>query len=188
MKSLLTLIVVLFVGVPSAALGQAVADPPVPFHVQRFHLVVRDYALLHKQVERTLPPPRLADDADNLFVSWEAMATAMIRARPNAREVDFFEPEISDHIRQLIKDALARGGYRPGDLLASNIEEADPACALPAVNQRFPWGRGALMWPGILEQLPGVPAELEYRFVGRDLVLLDVHADLVVDILRNAIR
>ena len=34
----------------------------------------------------------------------------------------------------------------------------------------------------------GLPQELQYRFVGRDLVLVDTHADLVLDILRNAVR
>jgi hypothetical protein len=36
--------------------------------------------------------------------------------------------------------------------------------------------------------LPGLPVELEYRLHGTDLVLLDVEANLVVDILRDALR
>ncbi len=44
------------------------------------------------------------------------------------------------------------------------------------------------MWPCVLDALPRLPHELQYRFVGRDLVLVDTHADLVVDILRNAVR
>jgi hypothetical protein len=39
----------------------------------------------------------------------------------------------------------------------------------------------------MLAALPGLPEELEYRFVGADLVLIDVPADLVVDILENAL-
>ena len=34
---------------------------------------------------------------------------------------------------------------------------------------------------------PALPPELAYRFVGRDLVLVDVHANLVVDILDLAL-
>jgi hypothetical protein len=44
------------------------------------------------------------------------------------------------------------------------------------------------MWPFLLEALPHLPHELQYRMIGRDLVLVDTHADLVVDIMRNAIR
>jgi hypothetical protein len=40
----------------------------------------------------------------------------------------------------------------------------------------------------MIEALPPLPDELQYRIVGRDLVLVDVHANLVVDILREALR
>jgi hypothetical protein len=55
-------------------------------------------------------------------------------------------------------------------------------------NGRFPWRRGAAMWPCVLDALPQLPYELQYRLIGRDLVLVDTHADLVVDILRNIVR
>jgi hypothetical protein len=42
--------------------------------------------------------------------------------------------------------------------------------------------------PAVFRDLPPLPGELEYRVVGRDLVLLDVIANLVVDVLRDAIR
>jgi hypothetical protein len=38
-----------------------------------------------------------------------------------------------------------------------------------------------------LDVLPELPEELEYRFAGRDLVLIDIHAELVVDVLRRAL-
>ena len=38
-----------------------------------------------------------------------------------------------------------------------------------------------------LERLPELPIELEYRFVDRDLVILDTETLLVVDILENAL-
>ena len=39
----------------------------------------------------------------------------------------------------------------------------------------------------LLSVLPPLPAELEYRIVGPDLVLLDIDAQMVVDVLRNAV-
>jgi hypothetical protein len=41
--------------------------------------------------------------------------------------------------------------------------------------------------PSLLLNLPKLPAELEYRVVGHDLVLHDVEADLVVDFVPRAI-
>jgi hypothetical protein len=39
----------------------------------------------------------------------------------------------------------------------------------------------------LLEALPELPDELQYRFVGLDLILLDVDANLIVDILPAAV-
>jgi hypothetical protein len=39
----------------------------------------------------------------------------------------------------------------------------------------------------VVRNLPALPPELEYRFVGRHLVLIDLGANLVVDVLRNAL-
>ena len=35
--------------------------------------------------------------------------------------------------------------------------------------------------PQVLEGLPKLPEELEYRFVGERLILLDPHAHIIVD-------
>jgi hypothetical protein len=43
------------------------------------------------------------------------------------------------------------------------------------------------MPPTILLRLPRLPEELEYRIVNKDLIILDMEADMVVDILRNSI-
>jgi hypothetical protein len=38
-----------------------------------------------------------------------------------------------------------------------------------------------------LAALPKLPKELEYRFLGRDLVLWDLHAGLIVDFIPRAL-
>ena len=55
------------------------------------------------------------------------------------------------------------------------------------VNAPLPWAPGSETWPELLWQLPPLPEEIEYRVVGPDLVLLDIRAGLVVDILENAV-
>jgi hypothetical protein len=42
--------------------------------------------------------------------------------------------------------------------------------------------------PNVLAALPKLPEELEYRIVKKDLILRDVHANLIVDYIPNAIR
>jgi len=43
------------------------------------------------------------------------------------------------------------------------------------------------MPPSVLMNLPQLPKEVEYRIVGRDLILLDVGTNLVVDIAPNVV-
>ena len=64
------------------------------------------------------------------------------------------------------------------------IDEID--CILrvtPRVNQPFPWMAGSAMWPFMIAALPPLPADVEYRFVGRDLVLL-----VVSEMVPNAVQ
>jgi hypothetical protein len=56
----------------------------------------------------------------------------------------------------------------------------------PAINEPLPWAGAGTLSP-VFEALPVLPLELEYRLVGRDLVLLDVHANMVIDILDLAV-
>jgi hypothetical protein len=42
------------------------------------------------------------------------------------------------------------------------------------------------MPPKLLAGLPPLPDELQYRFMNRDLVLWDVHANVVVDLIKRA--
>jgi hypothetical protein len=72
-------------------------------------------------------------------------------------------------------------------LLREMMADAEIESPALRVNDRFPWLAANAMWPLMIAALPPLPEELEYRFVGRDLVLLDVHAGLIVDILPNAL-
>jgi hypothetical protein len=42
------------------------------------------------------------------------------------------------------------------------------------------------MPPAVLAALPKLPEEIRYGFVGRALVLLDEHADIIVDFVPDA--
>jgi hypothetical protein len=55
------------------------------------------------------------------------------------------------------------------------------------VNGRWPGEALPTMPPRLLAKLPVLPSGLQYRFVNRDLVLWDSQADLVIDIIPDAI-
>jgi len=56
------------------------------------------------------------------------------------------------------------------------------------VNAPYPEGAPFSSVPAsLLAKLPKLPEELGYRFVGRDLILLDTAAQLVVDFIRREV-
>ena len=153
-----------------------------------FKASIQQYVQLHRQIERQLPPLLARSDAHEILESSNALASALQTIRADAREGNIFTPTVASLLRSRIAEALDARGFTAEQLIAASLEEADEEAPLPAVNDRFPWRRGAPMWPCVLNALPTLPDELQYRIVGRDLVLIDVHANLVVDILRNAVQ
>ena len=55
------------------------------------------------------------------------------------------------------------------------------------VNGTFPWVLATAMFPCVIAALPPLPSELQYRIVGDTLVLIDVHASLILDLLPRAL-
>jgi hypothetical protein len=168
--------------------GAAAQHDAQPASLAQFNAAIHQYAQLHRQIELQLPPFRAHSDAQDIFESSNAMASALQTARATAHEGDIFTDEMAALLRVRVADALTARGFLPEEMVAASLEEADDEAPLPAVNGRFPWRRGAAMWPCVVDALPRLPHELQYRLVGRDLVLVDTHADLIVDILRDVVR
>jgi hypothetical protein len=89
--------------------------------------------------------------------------------------------------RRRIRYALRADGIEVRDLLREMIDDTEEGARPPAVNEPFSWALGNLMPTAIIEALPELPDELQFRLVGGHLVLIDIHAGLVVDILRHAL-
>jgi hypothetical protein len=155
--------------------------------VGEFDAAVNHYITLHRRLERSLPPEEMFDDPEDMYAAVEALHEALVDARPNVRAGNIFGRGISDLIKTRLDEAILAQGYEVADILRSLKDERLPGTPEPRINDTFAGGIGAPMWPSLLAVLPPLPRELEYRFVERRLVLIDVHADLVVDILEDAL-
>jgi hypothetical protein len=153
-----------------------------------YRRAVDAYVTLHREVERTVPAQEITDDPREIQRAVELMADAMRQARPAAAEGDIFGAAAGELLRERIAISLQAEGHLASNVLMAMTEgeEIPEGTPLPAVNGRFSWRLPAFMPPCVLAVLPELPAELQYRFVGRDLVIVDLHANLVVDILREA--
>lgn len=172
---------ILFVSVMASLSGQQTSDPMRHMFLQR----VDNYVALHRRLEGPLPRQIVTDDVDALYASKRALAAAIRKERADARQGDIFSPAMASYFRILVADALREGGIE--DMLAI-VEDENFVYVPVRVNGDYPAGASiALMPPCVLAALPSLPPELEYRFLGRDLILWDVHAGLIVDFVPRAI-
>jgi hypothetical protein len=163
--------------------------PPADDAVAVFTAATHQYAVTHRRIEQQLPPMVVNADPAEIYRAIEQMAAAMKAARPNARQGDFFTPALAPLLRSRITTSLHTHGFTREDVrLAEMAEGIDSTTVTLRVNGRFPWIFASPMFPCVLAALPAVPPELQYRIVGDNLVLVDVHAGLVVDLLPDALR
>ena len=145
------------------------------------------YVRLHRRLERELPPEHLFGDLEAMPLAVDALHNAMVDARPNAKAGTFFTPGVAQLLTTRLALAITAAGLTPAEaMIAMNLGYRQ---RIPAVeiNGRIPPGRHVRVWPALMATLPPLPEELEYRFVGWDLVLVDVHADLILDVLEDAL-
>jgi hypothetical protein len=152
-----------------------------------FNQQVAAYLRLQDAVRRQLAMQRLFVDPEDLFRAMRSLQAGIRAARPDARPGSIFNPAIGALIRTRLQQRLLVCDYAVEDVLAFLNEERAAGAPGPKVNGSFPWMVGSAMWPTLLAVLPPLPPQLEYRFVDRDLVLIDIEADLVIDVLKNAL-
>ena len=173
---------ILLVSLVAGVSGQQATDPMRDVFLRR----VDDYVALHGQLEAPLPRQVVTDDLEALFAPRKTLSAAIRSARADARQGDIFSPALASYFRTLVGDALRQGGIT--DMLAI-VEDENLTHIPPSVNGDYPAGRSIAPMPTcLIAALPPLPPELQYRFVGRDLILWDIHAGLIVDFLPDAIR
>ena len=176
-----------FVGLANAPLGQVPTPSEDSAALQHWTLNIEDYLAIREQAARAAPPPRFPMSAAELLRA-EAAFAAEIRARRTGAHVgDMFTSDVQRTFRKVIARTLTDHQIVAGDLAATLLADVLPGSASPAVNQRFPWQLGSAMPACLLAALPELPKGIQYRLVGRDLILLDLDANLVIDILREAL-
>jgi hypothetical protein len=153
--------------------------------LQDFDRRVHWYVRLHRRLERSLPPEHLFGDLEDMPIAVDALHVAMVDARPHARAGGFFTPGVAEVL--IARLERVAGGGLPSEGVAPLYLGFTHRVPLPQVNARIPAGRNTRPGPALLAALPALPQELEYRIVGLALVLVDVHADLVLDVLKDAL-
>lgn len=145
---------------------------------------VARYVELRKSVESKLPHLPDKADAREITRHQQALLKSLQRARSGAQPGDLFQEKTRHLIRRLVAGAIKeRSATRQA------IREENPGRLAVRVNGAFPTTAPLpTVPPQVLLALPRLPDdELEYRFVGTRLLLLDTRANMVVDYMDHAL-
>lgn len=145
----------------------------------------KEYVSRREALEEKLPKLSKESRPEDI----EAHKTAfqeMVRAeRAGAKQGDVLSPDIASYIRATIKREF-RGRAR-AELRKTALEAETKGIPL-RVNYPYPEAKELVeMPPTLLLKLPQLPKQLRYRFVGRNLLLVDRENGLIVDYMLKAL-
>jgi len=180
-------IAVCFTGqqLPPVAAQPATGNTVEGAAINQFDAAIAKYLALRKKLLGEVPGPVPESTAPKLTQASDALAAAIQRSRPQARPGDLFVPPVTTVIKRRVIDVVEKDNL--GAVLAT-IDDEEPGPKVPSIHMRFPAASPmATMPPSLLAVLPRLPKELEYRIIGNYLILRDVDAALILDVIPDAI-
>lgn len=172
--------------IASAAFAYAQSGGGEP--ARAFVAATREYAQMHRHLEQQIGSIEITTPVEQINRIIQQLAVSIRAERVDAKQGDFFTPALAPLLRASIDEALRANDFTAADVInAGRVDGVDYRRILLRVNDTFPWMLGVAMFPCVIEALPPLPPELQYRIVGTDLLLIDVHAILIVDILPSAL-
>ena len=146
---------------------------------------LKAYVELHDRLERTLP--KLPDEATPQQIDRnQRLLEKLVRdARAGAKQGDLFTPQARPVIVRLLATVFGGPG---GKQLKDSIMDENPVGITVTVNGRYPdTVPVSSVPPQVLQTLPKLSEDMEYRFIGDRIVLLDAHAHVIADYIDDAL-
>ena len=176
----------LFVMFASAVYSQAPTtnadrDTPV-FRVQVWGYIAEDFTArvlsyyeLRRNLQKGLPVLRVTDFPAEIRSTQLALAERIRVARKGARSGEIFTPSIRVEFRKVLSLEV------DANTLAAIMDD-NPGTFSHHINGIYREGEPfSTMPPNVLAALPRLPDDLQYRFLGRHLILLDTAANVILD-------
>jgi len=144
-----------------------------------FESRVKQYRTLEKKLAATLPKlPKRATPAQ-VDENQRALGGLIRSERAGAKRGELLTPEMQALVKRILAEVL---GGADGKTIKASIMDENPGVPNLTVNDRYPDSIPlSTMPPQVLKALPKLEEELEYRFIGERLVLMDAHAHIIVD-------
>jgi hypothetical protein len=172
--------------VPAApAKAEVTMNPAI---LKDFQQRLAHYVQFQRGVEKGTPAQKETTEPIKIEVAQQLLASKIRNLRKNAKQGDIFTPQIATEFKRLMNPELK--GEEGGDARAILKDDAPSPGEVPMkVNASYPSGVELPTVPSnILQALPTLPEDVEYRIVQKALLLRDVDANIIVDFIPNAVR
>lgn len=167
---------------PAGAQSSASSDAAA---VKQFEAAIAKYMTMRQGLTTEVRGPVKNSSSTQLTNASDALAAAIERARKGAQAGAIFSAPVAAMFKRRIAETI-RSEHLESAL--ADIDDDGTAGPAPKVHLRLPvTAQMATMPPALLKALPQLPKELEYRILGRYLVLRDVNASLILDYIPAAV-
>ena len=181
----MVLLAVLLVDAPEvSAFLQKEAVNPHAAALHEFQQRLNDYLELREELSKKLKPLSPTPSAAELTARQEALAAAIRTSRKMAKPGDLVPQAAAAHIANV---CLEDFHFRNPQAKRATLQEV-PRAPRPAINRTFPEDAALpTVPPLLLSKLPQLPDNLQYRFYGRHIVILDGDTQIIVDYVPNVL-
>ena len=143
---------------------------------------MNSYAELRGKLEKGLKGLAVTDKPVEILLSETALAERIRVARAKAKQGDIFSRRVRAAFRTALRTQSDAG-------TCAALRDDNPGDFAHQVNGTYPKRQPlSTVPPNLLAALPELPPDVHYRFLGRDLVLHDTRANIIIDELPDAIR
>jgi hypothetical protein len=149
--------------------------------LQDFKQRVDKYVQVRNKVDDGAPPLKETTDPAEIKRALSALQQRIIAAHQGVKHGYVFTPEISARFRTLLRPEVRDRGTKAA------IADDNPGNVAYKVMAPYPEDSLSTVPPNVLASLPELPKDIEYRFVGKHLILRDARANLIIDYIANVV-
>jgi len=153
--------------------------------VAAFEARVKQYAKMREDIEDKMPKLSKESTPEQIEAHKTAFEARVKAARAGAKRGQIFTKDIVTYIRATIRQEF-KGTERAK--LRETVLEADTKGVPLRINYPYPESKELTeMPPTLLLKLPQLPKQLRYRFVKRNMLLVDRENGLILDYMLDAV-
>ena len=149
---------------------------------------VKAYDKLRKDLAKDSPPLKETNNPAEIGHAEKSLAAKIRVARATAKRGDLFTPATEAMFKRLIRPPMVTGPDAKENKAIVKEDAPKPGEVPFKINGEYPKEvPQSTVPPDVLKALPPLPENLQYRIVGKHLILLCVHGNLIIDYMLNAI-